>query len=66
MRSNGAFEDQLTALERALAGLRGLDVGRASEDDLSDLLDRLEAAARMLAGMITRIAYQLRQLRDYS
>ncbi|MFG1797131.1 hypothetical protein [Nocardia altamirensis] len=66
MRSNGAFEDQLTALERALAGLRGLDVGRASEDDLSDLLDRLEAAARMLAGMIARIAHQIRQLRDYS
>ncbi|WP_280391102.1 hypothetical protein [Nocardia brasiliensis] len=64
MCSNGAYEEQLSALEGALAGLRGLDVARGSEEELSDLLDRLEAAARMLAGLITRVAYRLRQLRE--
>ncbi|QIS03039.1 hypothetical protein F5X71_12590 [Nocardia brasiliensis] len=64
MRSNGAYEEQLSALEGALTGLRGLDVARGSEEELADLLDRLEAAARMLAGMIARVAYRLRQLRE--
>ncbi|MFI7003045.1 hypothetical protein [Nocardia sp. NPDC050175] len=64
MRSNGAFEEQVSALERAVAGLRGLDVSRATEDELADLLERLESGARMLAGVISRVAYRLRQLRD--
>ncbi|GAA5076071.1 hypothetical protein [Nocardia iowensis] len=64
MRSNGAFEEQVSALERAVAGLRGLDVSRATEEELVDLLDRLESGARMLAGLIGRVAYRLRQLRD--
>ncbi|MFI6047304.1 hypothetical protein ACIA8C_37200 [Nocardia sp. NPDC051321] len=64
MRSNGAFEEQVSALERAVAGLRGLDVSRATEDELVELLERLESGARMLAGVISRVAYQLRQLRD--
>ncbi|MEU7145685.1 hypothetical protein ABZ942_40005 [Nocardia sp. NPDC046473] len=64
MRSNRAFEEQVSALERAVAGLRGLDVSRATEDELVDLLERLESGARMLAGVISRVAYRLRQLRD--
>ncbi|MFI6166079.1 hypothetical protein ACIBCN_04760 [Nocardia sp. NPDC051052] len=64
MRSNVAFEEQVSALERAVAGLRGLDVSRATEDELVELLERLESGARMLAGVISRVAYQLRQLRD--
>ncbi|MFD6158376.1 hypothetical protein ACFWF7_33260 [Nocardia sp. NPDC060256] len=64
MRSNGAFEEQVSALERAVAGLRGLDVSRATEDELVDLLERLESGARMLAGVISRVAYRLRQVRD--
>ncbi|MFC9435745.1 hypothetical protein [Nocardia sp. NPDC057030] len=64
MRSNTAFEEQVSALERAVAALRGLDVSRATEEELVELLDRLESAARMMAGIISRVAYRLRQLRD--
>lgn len=64
MRSNTAFEEQVSALERAVAALRGLDVSRATEDELAELLERLESAARMMAGIISRVAYRLRQLRD--
>ncbi|WP_433663697.1 hypothetical protein ACQPW1_17225 [Nocardia sp. CA-128927] len=64
MRSNEVFEEQVSALERAVAGLRGLDVSRATEDELVELLERLESGARMLAGIISRVAYRLRQLRD--
>ncbi|PXX56542.1 hypothetical protein DFR70_11994 [Nocardia tenerifensis] len=64
MRSNKAFEEQVSALERAVSGLRGLDVSRATEDELVELLERLESGARMLAGVISRVAFRLRQLRD--
>ncbi|WP_405162490.1 hypothetical protein OG203_40445 [Nocardia sp. NBC_01499] len=64
MRSNTVFEEQVSALERAVAGVRGLDVSRATEDELVELLERLESGARMLAGIIARVAYRLRQLRD--
>ncbi|MEV6561826.1 hypothetical protein AB0M22_39330 [Nocardia sp. NPDC051756] len=64
MRSNGAFEEQVSALERAVTALRGLDVSRATEEELAELLERLESAARMMAGIISRVAYRLRQLRD--
>ncbi|MFE9583060.1 hypothetical protein ACFYO1_42270 [Nocardia sp. NPDC006044] len=64
MRSNTAYEEQVSALERAVAALRGLDVSRATEEELAELLERLESAARMMAGIISRVAYRLRQLRD--
>ncbi|KAA8880450.1 hypothetical protein F3087_41540 [Nocardia colli] len=64
MRSNTAYEEQVSALERAVTALRGLDVSRATEEELAELLERLESAARMMAGIISRVAYRLRQLRD--
>ncbi|QIS11203.1 hypothetical protein [Nocardia arthritidis] len=63
MRSNRRLEEQLAALEGAVAGLRGLDLTPATEDELAELLRRVESAARALAVLIARVADRLRQLR---
>lgn len=63
MSSNERFDEQVRALEGAVAGLRGLDLSEASQDELNDLLRRLESRTRALAGLIARVAERLRQLR---
>ncbi|RJO69286.1 hypothetical protein D5S18_32105 [Nocardia panacis] len=55
------YSEQLTALEEAVAGVRGLDLAAATEGEVAELLRRVESAARGLSGMIARAADRLRR-----